>query len=185
MVWYIYHSARSILSVWLSQYVDSLKMFLWLSKNFKLASPVRPGVWQKPWELHFSLLFNRWHFLLFVSREFTHRVKSVSMAKFTSQEVAALQEGGNEVLLLLAMVLFWGNFACTSPIIRWLRKEGYFGVCFENKKPELAVVSCSLSILIVIFIGKHVVQVEIILFLFYFSLLWHMFPSRGKRKRTF
>ncbi|RRT52720.1 hypothetical protein B296_00003686, partial [Ensete ventricosum] len=30
-------------------------------------------------------------------REFTHRVKSISMAKFTSQEVSALQEGGNEV----------------------------------------------------------------------------------------
>ncbi|WVZ77388.1 hypothetical protein U9M48_025259 [Paspalum notatum var. saurae] len=29
-------------------------------------------------------------------REFTHRVKSVSMAKFTVQEVTALQEGGNE-----------------------------------------------------------------------------------------
>ena len=31
------------------------------------------------------------------SREFTHRVKSVSMAKFTSQEVDALQNGGNQV----------------------------------------------------------------------------------------
>ncbi|XP_042382714.1 probable ADP-ribosylation factor GTPase-activating protein AGD14 isoform X1 [Zingiber officinale] len=31
-----------------------------------------------------------------IHREFTHRVKSVSMAKFTSQEVTALQEGGNE-----------------------------------------------------------------------------------------
>ncbi|XP_072985225.1 uncharacterized protein [Typha latifolia] len=31
-----------------------------------------------------------------VHREFTHRVKSVSMAKFTSQEVNALKEGGNE-----------------------------------------------------------------------------------------
>uniref|UniRef100_A0A7N0RB04 Arf-GAP domain-containing protein n=1 Tax=Kalanchoe fedtschenkoi TaxID=63787 RepID=A0A7N0RB04_KALFE len=31
-----------------------------------------------------------------IHREFTHRVKSVSMAKFTSQEVAALQTGGNE-----------------------------------------------------------------------------------------
>ncbi|CAL0331042.1 unnamed protein product [Lupinus luteus] len=30
------------------------------------------------------------------SREFTHRVKSISMAKFTSQEVSALQEGGNQ-----------------------------------------------------------------------------------------
>nr|POE45824.1 isoform 2 of probable adp-ribosylation factor gtpase-activating protein agd14 [Quercus suber] len=29
-------------------------------------------------------------------REFTHRVKSVSMAKFTSQEVEALQNGGNQ-----------------------------------------------------------------------------------------
>ncbi|GAY66658.1 Arf-GAP domain-containing protein [Citrus sinensis] len=31
-----------------------------------------------------------------IHREFTHRVKSVSMAKFTSQEVKALQEGGNQ-----------------------------------------------------------------------------------------
>lgn len=31
------------------------------------------------------------------SREFTHRVKSVSMSKFTSQEVEALQKGGNQV----------------------------------------------------------------------------------------
>nr|XP_029118962.1 probable ADP-ribosylation factor GTPase-activating protein AGD14 isoform X2 [Elaeis guineensis] len=31
-----------------------------------------------------------------VHREFTHRVKSISMAKFTSQEVNALQEAGNE-----------------------------------------------------------------------------------------
>ncbi|KAJ9183404.1 hypothetical protein P3X46_007264 [Hevea brasiliensis] len=31
-----------------------------------------------------------------IHREFTHRVKSVSMAKFTSQEVVALQEGGNK-----------------------------------------------------------------------------------------
>ncbi|KAK1277466.1 putative ADP-ribosylation factor GTPase-activating protein AGD14 [Acorus gramineus] len=30
------------------------------------------------------------------SREFTHRVKSVSMAKFSSQEVEALQKGGNQ-----------------------------------------------------------------------------------------
>ncbi|KAL4604442.1 hypothetical protein ACB092_10G194500 [Castanea dentata] len=32
-----------------------------------------------------------------IHREFTHRVKSVSMAKFTSQEVTALQEGRNKV----------------------------------------------------------------------------------------
>lgn len=31
-----------------------------------------------------------------IHREFCHRVKSISMAKFTSQEVSALQEGGNE-----------------------------------------------------------------------------------------
>ncbi|XP_044464324.1 probable ADP-ribosylation factor GTPase-activating protein AGD14 isoform X2 [Mangifera indica] len=31
-----------------------------------------------------------------IHREFTHRVKSISMAKFTSQEVSALQEGGNQ-----------------------------------------------------------------------------------------
>lgn len=33
----------------------------------------------------------------YFSREFTHRVKSVSMAKFTAEEVSALQAGGNEV----------------------------------------------------------------------------------------
>ncbi|XP_021903175.1 arf-GAP domain and FG repeat-containing protein 2 [Carica papaya] len=31
-----------------------------------------------------------------IHREFTHRVKSISMAKFTSQEVSSLQEGGNQ-----------------------------------------------------------------------------------------
>ncbi|KAM1728075.1 hypothetical protein ACFX11_018745 [Malus domestica] len=31
-----------------------------------------------------------------VHREFTHRVKSVSMAKFNAEEVSALQAGGNE-----------------------------------------------------------------------------------------
>ncbi|EOA19084.1 hypothetical protein CARUB_v10007750mg [Capsella rubella] len=31
-----------------------------------------------------------------IHREFTHRVKSVSMAKFTSQEVTSLKEGGNQ-----------------------------------------------------------------------------------------
>ncbi|KAK9697738.1 hypothetical protein RND81_08G057800 [Saponaria officinalis] len=31
-----------------------------------------------------------------IHREFTHRVKSVSMAKFSQQEIAALQAGGNE-----------------------------------------------------------------------------------------
>ena len=36
---------------------------------------------------------------LSLSREFTHRVKSISMAKFTSQEVSALKEGGNQVRL--------------------------------------------------------------------------------------
>ncbi|KAK7320007.1 hypothetical protein RJT34_04736 [Clitoria ternatea] len=31
-----------------------------------------------------------------IHREFTHRVKSISMAKFNAQEVSALQEGGNQ-----------------------------------------------------------------------------------------
>jgi len=38
--------------------------------------------------------------MLISSREFTHRVKSISMAKFTAQEVSALQEGGNQVPIL-------------------------------------------------------------------------------------
>ncbi|OWM86647.1 hypothetical protein CDL15_Pgr015682 [Punica granatum] len=35
-----------------------------------------------------------------IHREFTHRVKSVSIAKFTTDEVSALQAGGNEVNFL-------------------------------------------------------------------------------------
>ncbi|EYU24927.1 hypothetical protein MIMGU_mgv1a020162mg, partial [Erythranthe guttata] len=31
-----------------------------------------------------------------VHREFTHRVKSVSMAKFNEEEITSLQAGGNE-----------------------------------------------------------------------------------------
>lgn len=34
------------------------------------------------------------------SREFSHRVKSVSMAKFNEEELTALQAGGNEVRML-------------------------------------------------------------------------------------
>jgi len=37
------------------------------------------------------------HLWFFCSREFSHRVKSISLAKFTAGEVQALQEGGNEV----------------------------------------------------------------------------------------
>ncbi|XP_050223655.1 probable ADP-ribosylation factor GTPase-activating protein AGD14 isoform X2 [Mercurialis annua] len=43
---------------------------------------------------------NFWTFICItcsgIHREFTHRVKSVSMSKFTSQEVEALQNGGNQ-----------------------------------------------------------------------------------------
>ncbi|KAK8588885.1 hypothetical protein V6N13_087779 [Hibiscus sabdariffa] len=43
---------------------------------------------------------NFWTFICMtcsgIHREFTHRVKSVSMSKFTSQEVEALQTGGNQ-----------------------------------------------------------------------------------------
>jgi len=37
--------------------------------------------------------------MIYYSREFTHRVKSVSMAKFSPEEVTALQAGGNEVCM--------------------------------------------------------------------------------------
>ncbi|RDX70618.1 putative ADP-ribosylation factor GTPase-activating protein AGD14, partial [Mucuna pruriens] len=39
-----------------------------------------------------------------IHREFTHRVKSVSMAKFTQEEVTALQAGGNECGILSAIL---------------------------------------------------------------------------------
>lgn len=40
------------------------------------------------------------------SREFTHRVKSVSMAKFTSKEVEELQRGGNQVGIIVIYMVF-------------------------------------------------------------------------------
>jgi hypothetical protein len=43
-------------------------------------------------------------------REFTHRVKSISMAKFTAQEVTALQEGGNEVASFSPVFLVFYKF---------------------------------------------------------------------------
>lgn len=59
------------------------------------------------------------------SREFTHRVKSISMAKFTAEEVSALRAGGNEVcvnvepLLLLSghyfVNLCFTLFHCSEP----------------------------------------------------------------------
>jgi len=49
------------------------------------------------------------------SREFTHRVKSVSMAKFSPEEVTALQAGGNEVCMH-DHAIFCSNF---KPLIIW------------------------------------------------------------------
>lgn len=45
----------------------------------------------------FLFLFCFMYIVVSYSREFTHRVKSVSMAKFSSQEVEAIQNGGNQV----------------------------------------------------------------------------------------
>lgn len=49
------------------------------------------------------------HMNLCCSREFTHRVKSVSMSKFTSQEVEALQNGGNQVWTSVTFVFIYGK----------------------------------------------------------------------------
>ncbi|PWZ05409.1 putative ADP-ribosylation factor GTPase-activating protein AGD14 [Zea mays] len=48
-----------------------------------------------------------------IHREFSHRVKSVSMAKFTSQEVSALQEGGNEH----AKEIYFKHWDLQGPVI--------------------------------------------------------------------
>ncbi|XP_062082727.1 probable ADP-ribosylation factor GTPase-activating protein AGD14 isoform X2 [Humulus lupulus] len=49
-----------------------------------------------------------------VHREFTHRVKSISMAKFTAEEVSALQAGGNE---RAKQIYFkdWDSHRCSFP----------------------------------------------------------------------
>ncbi|PWZ54211.1 Serine hydroxymethyltransferase 4 [Zea mays] len=56
-----------------------------------------------------------------IHREFSHRVKSVSMAKFTSQEVSALQEGGNELPNILflpaAKEIYFKHWDLQGPVI--------------------------------------------------------------------
>lgn len=51
----------------------------------------------KPTFIHELCIYSFSIFYIYDSREFTHRVKSVSMSKFTSQEVEVLQNGGNQV----------------------------------------------------------------------------------------
>lgn len=57
------------------------------------------------------------------SREFTHRVKSVSMAMFTSQEVDALQNGGNQVQWWIIFSIFGilepPLFPCWKEVSMW------------------------------------------------------------------
>lgn len=48
------------------------------------------------------------------SREFTHRVKSISMAKFSAEEVSALQAAGNEVPSLYNSYLLGRFFILSS-----------------------------------------------------------------------
>jgi hypothetical protein len=69
-----------------------------------------------------------WLILLFMySREFTHRVKSVSMAKFTKQEVESLQQGGNQVKnLLLLMIQPKYHLISDSCDVLWLSEHETF-----------------------------------------------------------
>lgn len=67
----------------------------------------------------FLLVFIYYLFVSY-SREFTHRVKSVSMAKFTSQEVEALQNGGNQVQAMpniLALLQKWDTYPFADNIL--------------------------------------------------------------------
>lgn len=67
-----------------------------------------------------SIRSELWHCLGVRSREFSHRIKSISMAKFTAAEVSALQAGGNEVNcseVLNYMLIFCGGFGnCTLQV---------------------------------------------------------------------
>lgn len=62
-------------------------------------------------QISIFFFINELMFFVSYSREFTHRVKSVSMAKFTSQEVEALQKGGNQVDILLIFLNLAASFA--------------------------------------------------------------------------
>lgn len=53
--------------------------------------------------LHYLVLMYLWFSPY--SREFSHRVKSVSLSTFTNQEVEALQRGGNQVNLSSTLIL--------------------------------------------------------------------------------
>lgn len=77
--------------------------------------------------------------LVSCSREFTHRVKSVSMATFTSQEVEALENGGNQVQGLISSSLVKG--VCFSVLMRL----SFFSACkryiFEGLGPSKAAIA--------------------------------------------
>lgn len=70
-----------------------------------------------------------------IHREFTHRVKSVSMSKFTRQEVEALQKGGNQVKPSIELIVCWlelGNALLIHVLTLKLNDAARQGIVLEG-----------------------------------------------------
>jgi len=91
-------------------------------------------------------------FVLISSREFTHRVKSISMAKFTAQEVSALQEGGNQVWMCFCdKTCFWYLESLMLQFIMWFSIISNF--CSVQKKFILK--NGTHNVILFLIAGKH------------------------------
>ena len=86
-----------------------------------------------------SVFYEYINILVSCSREFTHRVKSVSMAKFTSQEVEALQNGGNQVQGLISSSLVKG--VSFSVLMRLSLFSACKRIIFEGLGPSKAAIA--------------------------------------------
>ncbi|KAL0316681.1 UNVERIFIED_CONTAM: putative ADP-ribosylation factor GTPase-activating protein AGD14 [Sesamum radiatum] len=79
---------------YVSRNVNNLLLIESFPGNLNCDTAIKPGM--EAWLSMPAVIFSGEEGLNLFCREFTHRVKSVSMSKFTSQEVDALQKGGNQ-----------------------------------------------------------------------------------------
>lgn len=103
-LWYIY--SKDLFNIGAGSSI-CLHHFLDLRLHALQRHSVSPSLTPSSSSSQFQFFSSLVLFLITYSREFTHRVKSVSMSKFTSQEVEVLQNGGNQVkYLMLALQVF-------------------------------------------------------------------------------
>lgn len=98
--------------------------FIIVVKIFTVSEAQSRQVLVSLWRSFICSLLLFWHIHGIFSREFTHRVKSVSMSTFTTQEVEALQNGGNQVRRSIGLVWAWKSpFWFMSWLLNWMTQR--------------------------------------------------------------